>query len=380
MRIVVLGYIVRGPIGGMAWHHLQYLLGLRQLGHEVLLVEDSDDYASCYDPNLHQMSIDARYGLDFTHRAMTRLGMGDDWAYFDAHTSQWMGPAASRAVAYCLSADVVLNVSGVNPLRTWTESIPARVLVDTDPVFTQIKHMTRVDAAEAARRHTDFFTFGELIGSAESTVPDDGFDWKPTRQPVALDQWPVLPAPADGNYTTVMQWESYDAGVHDGKRYGLKSDSFAAVWDLPSRVGVRLELALGGESAPRRRLAEAGWTLVDPLAVTRNPWTYRDYLQNSRGEFSVAKEAYVSTSSGWFSERTACYLASGRPAVVADTGFSRYLPTGDGLHAFVDENSAAAALEQVERNVRAESQRAREIAEQFFDAPRVLASLLDRIQ
>ena len=146
LRIVVLGYIVRGPIGGMAWHHLQYVLGLKALGHDVLFIEDSDDYPSCYDPSRHVVDGNPTYGLAFATEAFRRLGLGESWAFYDAHTGAWHGAAASWATRFCETADLVLNVSGVNPLRPWTAPIERRVFLDTDPLFTQIRHLT--DAAK----------------------------------------------------------------------------------------------------------------------------------------------------------------------------------------------------------------------------------------
>ena len=143
MRIIVLGYIVRGPIGGMAWHHLQYVLGLTRLGHDVYFFEDSDDYPSCYDPTTNCMQVDASYGLTFTSRTFNAIGLSEKWAYYDAHTQTWSGPAGSKALEICASADLFLNISGVNPLRDWFEHVPVRVLIDTDPVFLQIAHLTK---------------------------------------------------------------------------------------------------------------------------------------------------------------------------------------------------------------------------------------------
>jgi hypothetical protein len=378
LRIAVLGYIVRGPIGGMAWHHLQYVLGLSQLGHDVLFLEDSDDYPACYDPSTHQIGVDPSYGLRFAADAFNKLNLNDRWGYFDAHTQLWLGPAADWAAAYCEQADVLLNVSGVSPIRGWHENIPTRMLIDTDPVFTQVRHLSDPAARQRASRHNCFFSFGELIGSGQSSVPDDGFQWQPTRQPVVIDAWPLTQPPAGGALTTVMQWESYPAVEFAGQRYGLKSESFELIRDLPRRASVSLEIALGGQPAPRQKLAELGWRLTDPLAVTRDPWTYQQYLQQSRGEFSVAKQGYVGSRCGWFSERTACYLASGRPVIVQDTGFSELLPCGSGLLAFTDEESAIHAIAELEFDYLAQCSAAREIATEYFDSNNVLASLLER--
>jgi len=163
LRIVVLGYVVRGPIGGMAWHHLQYVLGLVRLGHDAWFVEDSDDYPGCYDPARHVVDADPTYGLAFAARAFRRLGLTERWAYHDAHGGGWMGPAADRAPEVCRSADLVLNLSGVNPLRPWLAEVPRRALVDTDPVFTQLRHLHDAGARAGAALHTHFFSFGEGI-------------------------------------------------------------------------------------------------------------------------------------------------------------------------------------------------------------------------
>ena len=378
LRIVVLGYLIRGPIGGMAWHHLQYVLGLKQLGHEVLFLEDSDDYPSCYDPSTHVVGSDPSYGLRFADQAFARLDLAHCWAYYDAHQKRWHGPASGKAIRFCHDAEVLLNVSGVNPLRRWLENIPARVFIDTDPVFTQIRHLKDQGARDKAAQHNAFFSFGELIETSENRIPNDGFDWHATRQPVVLDAWPASEGPADGRFTTVMQWVSYPAIELDGRRYGMKGESFDMVRDLPGRVARPLEIALGGSSAPRHELERLGWRLVDPLTVTRDPWTYQEYLHRSRGEFSVAKHGYIAGRSGWFSERTACYLALGRPAVVQDTGFSQYLPCGAGVWAFHDADSAIEALDNVEAGYPTQCRAARDFAAAYFDSRNVLQSLLER--
>jgi hypothetical protein len=379
LRVVVLGYVVRGPLGGLAWHHLQYVLGLSALGHDVHFLEDSDDYPSCSDPSTGAMTVDPSYGLRFAGRCFDRLGLGDRWAYHDAHAGRWHGPAATRIVDACHRADVVLNLSGVNPLRPWCMQAPARVLVDTDPVFTQVRHLQDPAARRRAQDHTAFFSFGENFGLPGCSTPDDGLPWRPTRQPVVLDAWPVTPGPTRGMFTAVMQWDSYRAPTHEGRRYGMKSDSFEPYWDLPRRAGPQFELALGSASAPRQKLRDAGWAVRDPLGVTRNPWAYQEYLRGSRAEFGVAKHGYVSTWSGWFSERSAAYLASGRPVVVQDTGFSDRLPAGRGLLAFSTPEEAVVAVESVNGDYDAHCRAARALAEEHFDARKVLPRLLETL-
>jgi hypothetical protein len=378
LRIVVLGYIVRGPIGGLAWHHLQYVTGLRALGHDVYFVEDSDDYASCYDPSRGVVDTDPSYGLHFAARVFERLGFGERWCYYDAHTDTWMGPLASHVRGICASADIVLNLSGVNPLRSWLADVPRRVFVDTDPAFTQIRHLTDSNARNLAAAHNSFFTFAENITRDDCLVPADGFAWQPTHQPVLLDLWSVTPGRREGSWTTVMQWDSYRAREYEGRRYGMKSDSFNEFVDLPARAGPVFEIALGSESAPRDFLRARGWRLLDPLEVTRDPWSYQGFIRGSKAEWSVAKHGYVTSRSGWFSERSAAYLASGRPVVTQQTGFSDWLPAGAGLLTFETIDEALAGMEAIDADYENHCRAARELAEAFFDARKVLTHLLER--
>lgn len=377
LRIVVLGYIIRGPFGGMAWHHLQYVAGLARLGHDVMFIEDSDDYASCYDPERQSWGDDPSYGLRFAADALGRLGLGDRWAYFDAHTGRWLGPGSGDAPDFCASAELLINVSGVNPLRPWLVEIPRRALIDTDPAFTQVRHLTDPSARRMAGLHTSFFTFGEAIPGGTSDVPDDGLPWRATRQPIVLDAWPATPGQAGGKYTTVMNWSSYPPRAYGGRRFGMKNESFEPYIDLPRRTAGPFEMVLGGAAAPLAMLRAAGWSVVDPLVPTSDPWAYQDYIRRSKGEFAVAKHGYVVSRSAWFSERSACYLASGRPVIVQDTGFTDGLPTGDGLLAFDDPDDAAAAVDEVNRRYNHHCRAARDLAAAYFDSRAILTRLIE---
>lgn len=381
LRVVVLGYVVGFPLGGMTWHSLQYALGLAELGHDVWLVEDSHDYETNYVPTTGEVGTDPTYGLDYARRVLDRVGLGERWAYHHAHTATWHGPRAGDAAAICADADVVLNVAGIHPLRPWLAEVPVRVFIDADPVFTQVRHLTDPAARAHAEAHTHFASFGERIGRPDCRVPDDGLPWRPTRQPVVLDAWPVPPAaPPDAAFTTVMQWDSYPPVTHDGRRFGMKSDAFAPYADLPARTGARLELALGRAGQDTvADLTSRGWDLRDPQAATWDPWVYQRFLAGSAGEWSVAKHGYVVSRCGWFSERSTSYLASGRPVVVQDTGFSQLLPCGDGLVAFTTPDEAAAGLEDVRRRPRVHARAARELVGEHFAARAVLARLLDEV-
>ena len=377
LRIVLLGYVVRCPLGGMAWHHLQYAMGLAELGHDVLFIEDSDDYPSCYDPSTDSTGVDPSYGLRFADDAFRGVGLGEGWAYYDAHTSTWHGPRAEEAPRSVAAADVLINLGGVNPLRPWSLDVQVRVFIDHEPALTQVRHLSDPRAMNLARQHNRFFSFGEKIGDPDCTVPDDGFQWLPTRQPIVLNAWPVTPGPSDGKFTTVMQWDSHPPRVLGDLRYGMKSDSFMPYLDLPERAGRIFELALGSASAPRDLLQSKGWHLRNPLEPTRDPWTYRDYICGSKAEFSVAKHGYVVTRGGWFSERSAAYMASGRPVLTQETGFSARLPSGEGLVAFSSPEEAVAGVGDINSSYGTHCRAARALSAEYFDARKVLSVLIE---
>jgi hypothetical protein len=392
LRIVVLGYVVRGPLGGMTWHYLHYLLGLTSLGHDVYFAEDSDDVPSCYHPVRDVSDSDPADGLAFAGETFRRFGLAGRWAYYDAPAGEWKGGAADRIIDICRTADLLLNVSGVNRMRDWFRSIPRRVLVDTDPAFTQIRNRFSPESRAYAREHTRLFSFGANIGKPGCRVPDDGFSWEPTRQPLALDHWtadrwqPFRGAPwRRRRFTSVMLWNSYPPLEYDGVHYGTKWHSFQPYASLPGVVRARLELAAGNPrwawsppEVPEGDLRRDGWQLRDPREVTRDCLTYRRYIFGSDAEFSLAKEGYVVSRSGWFSERSAAYLAAGKPVVAQDTGFSTWLPSGTGLMAFGNLDEARAGIESISARYDVHRRAARDIAAEYFDGRRVLTSLVER--
>ena len=379
MKIVVLGYIIRGPLGGLVWHHFQYVYGLKLMGHEVLFLEDSEEYAACYNPETHQLSKDPSYGIDFIKQLFERYGLADHWAYFDFHTNAWIGKSKKEVSNFLNAADVLLNISGVNPLREWTINIPKRVFIDTDPVFTQIKHLSDVDSFKNALQHNSFFTFGENYNSKSCLIPKDGIQWKPTRQPVVLQLWETKTNTTHKKWTTVMQWDSYKTGQWDGVLYGMKSQSFEGYFNLPQTINETFELALGSASAPKKQLTELGWSITDPLVVTKTPESYKTYISHSKGEWSIAKHGYVISRSGWFSERSAAYLASSKPVIVQDTGFTEFITTGKGLFAFNSPEDLKGIFIEVNRNYAKHCKWAKEICDAYFNFNAVLTHLLANV-
>lgn len=380
MKILVLGYIVRGPLGGLAWHHLQYVLGLKQLGHDVLFVEDSDDFPGCYNPDTFVLGEDPAYGLRFIQTLFNSFELNEHWAYYDAHTNNWFGATKQKVLSFCKEADMVLNISGVNPVRDWWVKIHYRVFIDTDPGFTQIRHLTETSAHNLAAYHNHFFSFAENIRKPGCTIPVDGFDWHATRQPVFLDAWKVSPAVPYSKWTTVMQWDSYKDREYQGQKFGMKSISFKDFDNLPLLLpNETFELALGSSTAPVDELRQKGWQVISSLIPTKTPWTYQRYIEQSKGEWSVAKHGYVTSNSGWFSERSLCYMASGKPVVVQDTGFSNTLETGAGLLSFKTMEEAAEAIMRINTEYAFHGRKARLIVEENFAAAKVLQSLINLI-
>ena len=377
LRILVLGYIVRGPMGGMTWHHLQYFLGLHQMGHDVYFLEDSGDSEyCCYDPQRDVTDNKPAYGLNYAQEVFKRVGLERRWAYYDYHTQNWLGPLSGRAPEIISGADMLLNLSCSNPLRQWFLKVPIRVLVDTDPVFTQIRNLTDPQRKELAAKHNFFFTFGENFGSHDCNIPDDGFPWKPTRQPIVLNAWPVLEGNRNGAFTTVMKWESYPGQYYDGRYFGMKADSFSDYLEIPAKSCEKLEMALSDKSAPRGLLLEKGWFITHPYLVSDDPWKYQNYIRQSKGEFSLSKQGYVIGKTGWFSERSAAYLASGRPVLVQDTCFSKWMETGRGVLSFRNSEEVVEGLKFIDMDYRLHCQSARKLAESYFDSGDVLGNLI----
>ena len=380
LKIVVLGYIVRGPYGGLVWHHLQYVLGLKKSGHEVLFLEDSDEYAGCSNPFSAELTTDPSYGLQFIENVFDHFDIKNNWAYYDWHTNRWHGLSSGKVLSFCNSADIVLNISAINPLREWWSKIPARVLIDTDPVFTQIRHLTNTSDTKTASHHTAFFSFGENFGKPGCTIPDDGFPWKATRQPVFLEAWKIAKPDPNTKWTTVMQWDSYKEKMFANDVFGMKSLSFKEFENLPQIIPTEnFELAIGSASAPVEKLKNGGWEVISSLIPTKTAWSYQNYIQHSKGEWSVAKHGYVVSNSGWFSERSVSYLASGKPVVVQDTGFSDFIATGKGLLSFSSVEEIMNSIEEINGNYLQHCKWAREIAEEYFNERKVLQSLLGNI-
>jgi len=374
-HIVVSGMIAAVPHhGGATWAVLQYLLGFARLGHAVTFVEELDP--SGLDPG--------RAGsVDYMRAVAERFGLGERWALLGAGSRETAGLGYEDVRRIAHGADVLVNISGSLTDEELLDPIPVRVYLDLDPAFNQLWQASGIDMRFGP--HTHFVTVGQAIGTPECTVPTCGHEWIPTVPPVVLEHWPRadrMEGPGAGAFTTVGNWRGYGSVEHQGEHYGQKAHSMRTLMEIPARTDAVLRPALDihpDETPDLEALERNGWELLDPRTVAHDPDSYREFVAGSLAEFGVAKSGYVLSRCGWFSDRSACYLASGRPVLAQDTGFGRWLPAGEGLLAFSGTDDAVAGIEAVRSDYDRHSAAARRLAEEHLDSDTVLARLLARI-
>lgn len=383
MIAVVTGMIATYGVGGVVWDYGQYALGLERLGFDVYYLEDTG--WQTYDPRKGEYGEDASYGADYLAKSLETLSptLGARWRFrnMDGTTYGLSDEAFSDVLG---RADVFLNVSGGTLLRDEYMSCKRKVLIETDPGWNHFRNFPRWDAnpgwqgAHGYREHDFFFTYAQRMGKPDCVLPDMGLSWHPTRPPVIADCW--TSEPPGNTWTTVMTWSTYQEPVeYRGVQYGTKEVEFEKIQDAPSRTDASLEIAVSGFKPPVEQLRTLGWSVVNSELISKTPEDYRHYLQRSRGEFSIAKQVYVATRSGWFSCRSTCYLAAGRPVVIQDTGFSDFLPARKGVVPFTTMEQALVAIDDVEKNYAEHQNAARELARTHFSAETILGDLLSRV-
>ena len=380
--VVVFGIAFLYPLAGVTWQFLHYLVGLRRLGFDPYYVEDSSRWV--YDPALVDVTPDPARNIAAVVPALEAHGFGDRWvSRVHALDGRCYGLSEARLRALYRDAVAMLNVTGAQEVREEHLACRRRLYVETDPVATQLG-VAEGDpkAMEQLAAHDLLFTFGENFGRADCGVPLERFTWHPTRQPVVLDFWPRARPLPDAPYTTIATWRHQKDRVFRGETYyWSKEREFLKILDLPQRRPAPFELALDiTPDAPEAEpmLREHGWRVVPAARVSREITTYRDYIRNSRGEFTVAKDQNVRLRSGWFSDRSACYLASGRPVITQETGFSNILPSGRGLFGWRDAEGILGAVDTIASDYEGHCRAASEIAAEYFAAERVLGSLMER--
>jgi hypothetical protein len=374
-RIVISGALAQRPgVGGHAWVFLQYLLGFRRLGYDVLFVDWLDE-AICGGP------VPLSRGATYLHSVMEEFGLAECYSLLDRGTGVAVRGVTRRdVVRRTRESALLLNVMGYLDDEEILGSASLPAFLDIDPGFPQM--WRELGLADVFAGHERFITIGERIGRKDCAIPTHGLDWVTTPQPVVLERWPARPLQI-GPFTSVCSWRGAFGPVeYHGTTYGLRVHEFRKLSALPSLSGETFELALDiddADRADREQLEEDGWLLVDPRAVAQDPSSYQAYIARSKGELMVAKSMYVQTRSGWFSDRSSCYLATGRPVVAQDTGVGDLYGEGEGLLLFATLSEAAERVSEVARDYRRHARAARSLAEEIFDSDRVLRRLVDRL-
>lgn len=379
-KIIVFGILFWYPLAGVTFQFLHYLIGLRRLGYDPYYIEDSGRWI--YDPRINDLSPDASGNLEAVVPILESHGFRGKWAFRGKYPDgKCYGLSEPQIDQLYREADAFLNITGAQEIREEHMVVKRRVYVESDPFASQVKvalgHQGMIQTLAA---HDTLFTFGENLGAADCSVPTTQFQWLPTRQPVVLDLWHETPPTPRASYNTITTWHNKGKNIeYQGDIwYWTKDREFEKFLDLPLRRSVSFELAAGVDESTRRTLTQHGWRQTDSIDISKDPAHYKNYIQQARGEFTVARDQYVRPNTGWFSDRSACYLAAGRPVITQQTGFSKFFPTGKGLFAFSSMDDILAAVDAIESDYEGNCRAARDIAAEYFAAEKVVGSLMER--
>jgi hypothetical protein len=378
-----MGIVGRMPFAGMAWQVMHYIGGFRRLGCDVYYVEDSSDWP--YDPVQNAITEDCTYAVNYIAGMMDWLDMPGNWAYRPYDKSREpLGLSQSKLEDLYGGADAILNVCGATLLDGAALKVPARIYLETDPMLPQIEvTQGKAFTIDLLERHTHLFTYAENLGASDCTIPVGRFHYHTTRPPVVLDWWKTDAPNHEWDrsmFTTIANWRQSGKDIEwNGELYRWsKHTEFLKFVELPSQTAQNMGMALSSVSPEEKELLRKnGWHIDDAFAISKEILPYRDFISASRGEFTVGKSQYVRTRSGWFSDRSVCFLAAARPVITQQTGFDRFIPTGRGLFGFAGMEDVVLALEQINADYDRHSRAARDIAAAFFDAERVLRGILE---
>ncbi|MEP6777395.1 MAG: hypothetical protein ABI944_02990 [Chthoniobacterales bacterium] len=383
-KIVVMGFMGSCPIAGVVWQHIHYIVGLQRLGHDVYYVEDSARLP--YNPETFEINNEFDYAANILARLAREFGFERRWGFCARYLpgNPAVGLTLSKVRELYREADAILNVCGTQEFNEDLLASERVLYVESDPGVEQIKvDQRKRSTIKYLRRHHALFTFGENVGTGRFPVPAHKMKWQPTRQPIVTDLWKTRSAPTrTAVFTSVANWST--SGLKDiewrGHKYlWSKSREFVRFVAAPKSADEPFELATDiKDERTRAKFLRNGWRFRAPHDLSTDYWLYRDYIRRSKGEFTVAKDQYVRLKTGWFSDRSGCYLAAGRPVVMQDTGFTRHFGGNAGLFAFRSLGAVAEAVREINADYAKHSKAAREIALEYFEAEKVLASLLDR--
>ena len=378
-KIIVFGILFWYPLAGVTFQFLHYLIALRRLGYDPYYVEDSGRWI--YDPRINDLSPDASGNIAAIAPVLEEHGFKDRWVFRGNYPEgKCYGMSESELLKLYREADAFLNVTGAQEIRDEHMQCKRRIYVESDPFASQVKVAQGNESMIATlAAHDTLFTFGENVGAPDCDVPVEKFKWLPTRQPVVLDLWDHN-LPKGAAFNTITTWKNKGKNIEyrGDTYYWTKDREFEKIIDLPKRTPVCFELAAGVDKEVHAYLNGNGWRRVDSIEISSNIERYRSYIQQSRGEFTVARDQYVRPNTGWFSDRTACYLAAGRPVITQETGFSKFLHTGKGLFGFKTMEDILRAVETIESDYDGHCRGARDVAAEFFDAEKVVGSLMER--
>lgn len=379
---LISGALANKPFnGGNAWTRLSWVLGLQKLGWEVCFVEQINSQ-NCVQASSAVTAFENSINRAYFQTTMERFGLARHSALICDQGQAIHGLPLKDLEQWARRSSFLFNFSGHLTQPELIGNTQCKIYFDDDPGFTQFWHAAGLPGPRLAG-HDFYFTVGANIGTSDCFIPTNGIAWRHTRPPVRLADWPVQEPRAFDRFTTVASWRGAYAPVqYGGKTYGLKVHEFRKFFELPQRTGARFEIALDINPADQKdidALLAHGWRLVDPKRNCGSADAFRDYVARSSAEFSAAQAVYVDTHSGWFSDRTVRYLASGRPALVQDTGFSRIYPVGEGLVAFHELEGALAGAEAIQRDYPRHCRAARSIAEEYFDSDKVIGEMLEAV-
>lgn len=376
-RIMISGAIASHPLSGAGntWAFLQYVLGLRNLGFEVYYVEHLTA-DQCVDDEWKRANFSSSANVRYFREIMKRFDLTESSSLLERNGSGSAGLNCAEIEKLAPEVDLLINLSGHMHFRSILSAVRRRMYIDLDPGYTQIWH-EQYGADMNLRDHDVYVTVGLNLGEADCPLPTCGIQWHKTLPPVAMEHWSTAEIPRNA-YSTIAEWRGFSPVEWHGTWYNQKADEFKRIIDLPRRVAVPLELCLfiHRDDPDRSQLEQNGWNLVSPRSHAATTDAYHEYITGSRGEFTAVKHGYAAGRTGWFSDRSACYLAAGRPVIVQDTAIGKHLPTGSGLLTFTDTESAAAAITQVESDYSRHAIAAAEFARTFLDSKVVLDRLL----
>jgi len=383
-RILVIGFMGSCPIAGVIWQHVHYIVGLQRLGHDVYYIEDSARLP--YNPETFEVNNEFDYAARLLERLAREFEFKNRWAFCARYLrgQPTAGLSLNRVRQLYREADAILNICGAQEFNDDLLASDRIIYVESDPGVEQIRIDKGVRSTiDYLRRHRALFSFGENVGTESFPVPTHNMKWLPTRQPVVTDLWKTNRAPPRAAvFTSVANWST--SGLKDitwrGEKYlWSKSREFLRFLAAPKKAGETFELATNiPDAKTRAKFLRNGWRFHSPLQLSVDYWLYRDYVRRSRGEFTVAKDQYVRLNTGWFSDRSACYLAAGRPVIIQQSGFTQHYGNDGGLFAFSSIKEIVEAVKAINADYAKHSRAAREVAREIFEAEKVLASLLDR--